>query len=101
MPRLVFIISLIFLFSVPVFAEKTENYCLDKEAAQQWEDLAKKNPNDLGLQRLHALRLGICQKIEKGTLSTSQGIEIFEQDRLALIRKRAEEEQIKQKRSIQ
>lgn len=100
MLRFAFITALIFIFSTPVFAENTENYCHDKEAYKQWENIAKESPNDLGLQRLHALRLGICQKIENGTLSTSNGIKLFEREREALVRERAEKERSKRERLV-
>ncbi len=61
--RIVIIGFIFFITATPSFSE-TENYCHDRTAAGEWEALVKKNPNDLELQRLHALRLGICEKIE-------------------------------------
>ncbi len=93
----VFISVLIVIFSVaPAFSE-TENYCHDEEAALEWEALVKKNPNDLGLQRLHALRLGICEKIEAGSLTFDQGMRIFEEEREKVVQKRFEEDRGKKK----
>lgn len=69
--------------------------------AQEWEALVKKDPNDLDVQRLHALRLGICEKIEKGSLTFDQGMKIFEEEREKTAQKRFEEKRAQRKRSVQ
>lgn len=48
-------------------------YCDDKETAQKWRELAEKHPDDNAIQRLHALRLGLCKKIRAGEISVQQG----------------------------
>ncbi len=98
MSRYIFTLALIFIASFPAFAD---NYCHDREAAEQWKSLVEKEPNDLALQRLHSLRLGICLKIEQGNLTLEQGITIFELERLKLIQKLAKEELEKEKKFIQ
>jgi hypothetical protein len=73
-------------------ADSTKNYCHNQSLAAEWEALVKQSPKDFGLQRLHALRLGICLKIENKTLDLDDGNAIFEQEREALIRERLREE---------
>jgi len=89
-----------FFAAQPSFAAE-ENYCDDQAAALAWQQLVKVSPNDLVLQRLHALRLGICEKIEKGSLSLNQGMKIFEEERERALQKRFEEEKGKEKNLVQ
>jgi len=63
--------------------------------------LGKKNPNDLELLGLHALRLGICEKIERGSLTVDQGIEIFEREREKVLQNRVKEDRLKEKALVQ
>ena len=63
--------------SSPGFTEEPTNYCLDKESWNEWNALVKKYPNDEDLQTLHALRLGLCVKIEQGSITFEQATDIF------------------------
>jgi len=63
--------------SCPGFAEEQENYCLDKHSWREWEALVKKYPDDKEVQTLHALRLGLCVKIEQGSITFEQATDIF------------------------
>jgi hypothetical protein len=47
--------------------------------------LIQKYPNDMQVHALHALRLGLCFKIERGDITVNQGTDIFENMRTALI----------------
>jgi hypothetical protein len=49
------------------------------------ETLIQKHPDDMQIHALHALRLGLCFKVERGVLTVSQATEIFENMRSALI----------------
>ena len=71
------ILVLAFVFSFPGFAEEPTNYCLDKESWKEWDALVKKYPNDNDVQTLHALRLGLCLKIEQGSITFEQATDIF------------------------
>jgi len=80
-----------------------ENYCHDPEAEAQWQALLAKNPKDMELQALHALRIGICIKVDQGVLTLDEGTEIFEKARAALIGQREDEkrqEELKAKQSM-
>jgi len=95
MSRLPATFLIVLLSALTATAAGEEGYCHDEAAARQWEELVEKHPQDLELQRLHALRVGICIKIDKGSSSLERGVMIFEQDQQALLRKRNEEERAK------
>ena len=73
------------------FAVATENYCKDRESWEEWEALVEKYPNDLDVQALHALRIGLCVKVERGDLTVEQATLIFERARDAIVRKKKAE----------
>ncbi len=74
----------ILLFSYTLIAEE-KNYCNDPDANMQWEALIQEHPDDMQIHALHALRLGLCFKVDRGDLSVDQATEIFENMRSALI----------------
>ena len=100
MTKRVFIgLSLILVFCSFVYAE-SENYCHDKESWKEWDTLVEKNPNDTEVQALHALRIGLCVKVDRGGITLDKATEIFESAREAIIQNRKEDqkrEQDKQK----
>lgn len=74
MSRVVFAIAVALLLILPAqaFAEG-ENYCKDEEANQKWMDTVEEYPKDYALQAIHAIRLGLCEKIERGEITLEQG----------------------------
>jgi len=83
--KIITILSLsVLLFSFALNAEE-RNYCNDLEANMHWEALIKEYPNDLQIHALHALRLGLCFKVDRGDLTINQATETFENMRSALI----------------
>lgn len=83
MKRLILCLVIVFgvLFTLSAGAE--ENYCHDPEAEAQW-------------QVLHALRIGICIKVDRGVLTLDEGTQIFERARAALIGQRGSEKRQKE-----
>lgn len=79
----ILILSILLLFNTLYAMEK--NYCNDPDANMQWERLIQQHPDDMQIHALHALRLGLCFKVDRGDLSVSQATEIFENMRNALI----------------
>lgn len=61
------------------------NYCHSPESWAEWDQLLAQHPDDRGLQTLHALRLGICLKVDRGELTLDEGTAIFEAARTTLI----------------
>ena len=82
----IILLTLFFLFTANTQAET--NHCWEEESEQQWNDLTKKYPNDMNIQTLHALRIGLYTKIELGDLTIDQATEIFERARLILIQEK-------------
>ncbi len=90
-------LSLILVLCNLVYAE-TENYCNDKKSWKEWDALVDKNPNDMEVQALHALRIGLCAKVDRGGITLDQATEIFESAREAIIQKRKEDQKREQDR---
>lgn len=78
-----------------IVAEEPENYCKDKESWKEWDELIAKYPNDMDIQTLHALRIGLCVKIERGTITFQQANDIFNHAHEMVIRKKASEQKKK------
>jgi len=68
-----------------------EDYCSDPESWKEWEELIEKYPNDSDIQALHALRIGLCLKVERGDLTVEQGTDIFEKARKVILEKKKAE----------
>jgi hypothetical protein len=99
MAQLLATLLLVGMLSAPSAKQQSpENYCEQEESWQEWQELAAKHPDDQSLQTLHALRIGICIKVERNELSVAQGTAIFEKARQALLMERQEVAR-KQKRS--
>jgi hypothetical protein len=79
------------LFLANPLAIAAEDYCSDPESWEEWEDLIEKYPNDSDIQTLHALRIGLCLKVERGDLTVEQGVNIFEKARQAILEKKKAE----------
>ena len=82
--RIGFILILALFFSFPLaFAvepipkAEQENYCKDPASWAQWDVLVAKYPNDKDIQTLHALRVGLCIKIDQGTITLEDAINLF------------------------
>ena len=77
MTKLIFMI-LILVLCITVFAQaQDENYCKDKESWKEWDTLVQKYPHDMDIQMLHAVRIGLCKKIEDGTISFKAARDAF------------------------
>lgn len=72
------------------YSEPETNYCHDHETNAHWEALARKYPNDMGVATLHALRLGLCLKVERGDLTIDEATEIFENAREQIVQVKRE-----------
>ena len=89
--RVFFGLFLALVFCNFVYAE-SENYCHDQESWKEWDALVDKNPNDMEVQALHALRIGLCAKVDSGEITLEQATAIFESAREAIIQKRKEDQ---------
>lgn len=80
--------AFIFIILSGINLSAEDNYCLDKQSWEEWDNLVAKYPGDMDIQTLHALRLGLCVKVERGDLSAQQATDIFENHRDAIIEKK-------------
>jgi hypothetical protein len=86
------VILLLLGFAAAAESDDSEppNYCQSPESWAEWQELIARHPHDRGMQTLHALRLGICLKVERGEISLDEGTAIFEDVRAAIIAQRQE-----------
>jgi hypothetical protein len=59
--------------------------CHDAASWEEWEALVARNPDSQAIQTLHALRLGLCLKVDRQDLTVDQATVIFETARRALL----------------
>ncbi len=76
MKTFVLIISLAFAQSIQAAA-----YCDDPAVIADWDNTAKKYSHSDNWQQLHAVWLGLCQKVRDGSISQGQAASIFEEER--------------------
>jgi hypothetical protein len=88
MIKRIFIWPLLILVICSFVYAEGENYCRDKESWKEWDALVEKNPNDMEVQALHALRIGLCAKVDRGGITLEQATRIFESIREGLVEKR-------------
>jgi hypothetical protein len=91
-------IILLLAITIPcpsLIAEEAENYCKDKESWKEWDMLVQKYPNDSDIQTLHALRIGLCIKIERGSITFQQANDIFNRAHEMVIKKKKSEQKKK------
>ncbi len=62
-----------------------KNFCNEPDANLQWEPLILEYPDDMQIHTLHALRVGLCFKVNRGDLTVGQAMKIFENMKRALI----------------
>jgi len=86
------ILFLVFVYNNSLYADP-ENYCYDKESWEEWDTIIEKNPDDMQVQALHALRIGLCVKVDRGEITLDQATEIFEAARETIVEKREVDEQ--------
>jgi hypothetical protein len=71
--------------------QNPDNYCYNKKGWEQWDNLIRKYPNDWDVQTLHALRIGLCTKIEQGSITFEDANDIFNRLHDLVIEKKKEE----------
>jgi len=91
-------IALLFL-SFPVLADDL-SFCTDLQELENLESIAKKYPNDIPVQILHALRIGLCVKINQNSITTTEAIHLYNDMLDTLINKSGEEEEQEGKKDL-
>ena len=94
--KILLVVLFLTLLSPAISFAEPENYCLDQNSWAEWDELVAKNPNDMEIHTLHALRIGLCVKVDRGGITIDQATEIFESAREAIIHKRQDDVKRKQ-----
>ena len=89
---LVFVLVIILTYSSSFSAEPIpksmpDNYCKNPSSWTEWDALVEKYPDDMDVQTLHALRLGLCIKIEQGSITLKKAIDLFDRAHEMVIQK--------------
>lgn len=80
--------------AIPAWAVEP-NYCHDEASWAEWHELLAGNPADDGIYGLYALRRGLCDMVEAGTIEQARATRIFEGAREELVGKRMERNRLK------
>ena len=88
------VLTVLLYFASPLSpAADSSNTCNDPDSWKEWNRLIAKYPQDMTVQALHALRIGLCLKIERGDLTVDQATEIFNRFWDEAIREKQKQEQ--------
>jgi hypothetical protein len=94
------LISIILLFSsFPLFADDS-TFCDDPNTWKYFESMSKKYPEDVPVQILHALKIGLCVKIGQNSISTTEAINLFNDMVDTVANKRGDEKEQEGKKSL-
>ena len=64
-----------------ILADESQNYCLDPETNITWLRMLSESPHDSVIAELFALRIGLCELIERKIISIDRATDIFEESR--------------------
>jgi hypothetical protein len=93
----IFLILFILLFSsFPAYGDDS-TFCNDPKKWEDFETLAEKYPDDVPVQILHALKIGLCVKIGQNSISTIEAINLFNDMVDTVANKRGDEEEQEKK----
>ena len=76
------------------------NYCDDKAVWEEWDKIVRQCPLDVPLQILHALRIGLCVKVENGSIAFNEATDLMNENYDMLIQKRGDEERRLKKQAL-
>lgn len=92
MRKIIAAFIILLLISAPVSAQYKTVFCTDKDAWNHFNGLVEKYPNDMPLQILHGLKIGLCAKIKQNSISENDAISLFN-DTVDVMQKKREKEQ--------
>ena len=76
MKNIVILITFLLLVPWPVYSDDSK-FCNDPPHWEHFNNMVAESPDDIPLQILHALKIGLCVKIEQNSISTQQAIGLF------------------------
>ena len=72
------IIVLILCFATVAWADDIgEKFCNDQKVWDHFNNMVEEYPNDMSVQILHALKVGLCVKIQNNSISSSEAVDLF------------------------
>jgi hypothetical protein len=86
--RIIIVLTLSSLFVFYTLITKETNHYSNPKAHLEWISLIEKYPDDMPLQALHALRLGLRMKVERGDINLDEATEVFEKIKKSFIKKK-------------
>jgi hypothetical protein len=92
MKKLIIISILLLLSYLPLCADDDPAFCNNPQAWDHINTMVEKDPNDIPLQILHALKIGLCVKLEQNSISSPEAINLFNDMVDSMANKRDEEE---------
>ena len=72
-----------------------DNYCEDPESWKEWDTLVQKHPDDMDIQTLHALRIGLCIKIQRGSILLEDATKLFNNAHQLVIDQKQHQEELR------
>ena len=85
----VFILLLVCILNIQTAtAKEVENYCHDSSVNKEWVTLLAQYPNDDAIAKLFAMRLGLCELVERGFIEHDRATKIFEKARAQEVREK-------------
>ncbi len=90
------VIMLLMVISLPVWADDSI-FCNDPAMWEHFDAMAAEYPEDVPLQILHALKIGLCVKISQGSISTGAAITLFNNMLETLADRRGEDDEQREK----
>lgn len=86
--RIIIVLMLSSLFVFYTLITKETSHYDNPKANLGWIALIEKYPDDMPLQTLHALRLGLRMKVERGDINLDEATEVFEKIKKSFIKKK-------------
>jgi hypothetical protein len=99
MKKIIVILILLLFLSFPVCAND-QSFCDDTNIWDRFNAMVEKNPNDIPLQILHALKIGLCVKIEANSITTTEAMNLFNDMVDTVANKRGEQEEVGKKEDL-
>ena len=76
MKKTVLIVALLLFIAWPVYSDNSK-FCNDPPHWEHFNSMVADDPENIPLQILHALKIGLCVKIEQNSISTEEAIGLF------------------------
>jgi hypothetical protein len=76
MKKTVLIVALLLFLAWPVYSDNSK-FCNDPPHWEHFNSMVADDPENIPLQILHALKIGLCVKIEQNSISTEEAIGLF------------------------